>query len=104
MMDPKQEALKCALKKMFSDSHFNICSIDKLLTLTNTIKDKELYNILSSIHCVSWDSMTPEFRDWVFLKVVTMFNGNGFNLSEVDFKDFNNSPALPLIHFNNSLI
>ncbi len=89
-MDPKQEACKVALKKMFEGSHFDICTILNLAKLTNTIADRETMATLQAIHCCNWTDMTPEFRNWVFETVLTMFSSNGFNLNKIDFKSNNN--------------
>jgi hypothetical protein len=84
--DPNLEALKIAIKKLFTDSHFSICTIDKLLEMRLIIPNKENYKIMSSVHCVDYKEMSPEFRQWLFNSVVEMFDVDTveFDLGVVD--------------------
>jgi len=84
-MDPKKEAVKLAIKKLFTDSSFSICAVDKIAKLTNSIPDKDTYEIMSTVHCVSYSEMKPEFRKWLFSSVLSMCSGNGFEITETDF-------------------
>ena len=52
MNDIDREIIKTSLQKMFNDTYFNICAIDKCAKVGNIIIDKDTYNRLSSLHCV----------------------------------------------------
>ena len=86
-MNPKETAVKLALKKMFSERYFSICVIDALCSLTNTIPDSETYKIFKAIHCVEYGSMDPDFRRWLFDAVIKMFNSDGFDLAIIESMD-----------------
>lgn len=83
-MNPKEIALKIALKKVFKDTTFSICDINNCLELTETIPDPNIMKILRSIHCSKYAEMPPEFRNWLFTTVIHMFSANGFNLEDID--------------------
>lgn len=72
-------AAKAALKKMFEDTHFSICTIDKLLKLTGCIPDKKDYQALNALHCVHYSDMDKDLRQMVYLKSLQMFDNEGFD-------------------------
>lgn len=84
-MNPKEETVKVALKKLFKeDGHFSICAIDNLLKVTGTIPDPETYKMLNAVHCVNYRDMSGEYRGWLFKTVMTMFVDNGFPVEIID--------------------
>ncbi len=84
--NPNLEALKIAIKKLFTDSHFSICTIDHLLKMRGLIADKEVYNIMASVHCADYKQMSSEFRQWLFNATIEMFDVDNveFDLGLVD--------------------
>ena len=80
----EKEVIKTALKKMFKENHFNICTIDKCLKISNTIPDKSVYNNMSALHCVNYSEMSNDLRKWLFENVILLFNNNGFDFSIFD--------------------
>ena len=84
MENLEKEVIKTALKKMFKESHFNICTIDKCLKISNTIPDKSIYNNMSALHCVYYSEMSEDLRKWLFENVILLFNNNGFDFSIFD--------------------
>jgi hypothetical protein len=87
MENLEKEVLKTALKKMFKDGHFSICTIDKCLKLSNTIPDKKIYENMSALHCINYSDMSDGLRKWLFENTLLMFNGNGFDLSVFDIME-----------------
>lgn len=87
MENLEKEVLKTALRKMFKDGHFSICTIDKCLKLSNTIADKKIYESMSALHCVKYSDMSEDLRKWLFENTLLMFNGNGFDLSVFDIME-----------------
>lgn len=83
-MNPKEETVKLALKKLFNASYFDICIINNLLQLTNTLPDGDTYKMLNSIHCVNYSTMSKEYRSWLFDTVVSMFKFDGFELNKIN--------------------
>lgn len=53
-------AAKAALQKMIKDGHISICTIDQILKMTGGIPDRRDYEILHTLHCVSFKDMQPE--------------------------------------------
>ena len=84
MENLEKEVIKTALKKMFKENYFSICTIDKCLKISNTIPDKSVYSNMNALHCVSYSEMSEELRKWLFENVILMFNNNGFDLSIFD--------------------
>ena len=84
MENLEKEVIKTALKKMFKENHFSICTIDKCLKISNTIPDKSVYNNMSALHCVSYSEMSEDLRKWLFENVVLLFNNTGFDFSIFD--------------------
>ena len=84
MENLEKEVIKTALKKMFKESHFNICTIDKCLKISNTIPDKFVYNNMSALHCVNYSEMSEDLRKWLFENVILLFNNNRFDFSIFD--------------------
>lgn len=76
--NPKIEALKVALKKLFKESHFSICTIDNLLKMMGKTPDPELYKIMQSIHCADYKDMTPEFKRFLFISIVDLFGADTY--------------------------
>jgi hypothetical protein len=85
--NPQLTALKLALKKMFQGNHFSICTIDSCLKLTGAIPNKEVYKIMSTIHCVDFKEMEPDFRQWIFEQSILMFQANGFDFNKFEILD-----------------
>ena len=64
MDDFQQEAVRMAVDDMFNgSSHFSICDVDKIGKMlgTNPQSHPE-YKFLSSIHCVHYTDMKPDFK------------------------------------------
>jgi disulfide oxidoreductase YuzD len=80
----KQQAIKTALKQMFSNQSFSICTIDDLIKLTNVVPDAKVYRIMHTQHCIKYSEMPKELREWLYLESVKMFAGEGFDLSIID--------------------
>ena len=84
--NPSLEALKVALKKLFTDSHFSICTIDKLVEMRRIVPDRSVYQIMASVHCADYKQMSPEFRQWLFQATIDMFDVDSveFDFENVD--------------------
>jgi hypothetical protein len=67
-----ETAIKLALKKMFSDSHFSICTIDSCLKLIGIVPDKDIYQIMQTVHCVQYKEMDNDFRQWLIEQSIFM--------------------------------
>ncbi len=56
-------AAEAALKKMLSDKHFSICTMDKIVDMLGIKPDKEAYDILSTLHCIDYSAMRRELLE-----------------------------------------
>lgn len=83
-MDVKATVVKIALKKMFKDGHFDICTIDKCLRISGGIKNLETYNIMSALHCIDYGDMEEDMRQWLVAASIDMVTSRGFDLSVFD--------------------
>jgi hypothetical protein len=81
--DFEQQAVMVALKKMFTGTHFDICTVDNCLKITGAIPPRKDYDALHAIHCVHWADMPPDFRAAVFAKTMALFAHDGFPLERL---------------------
>jgi len=83
-MNVQNEVLKTAIKKMFNDRHFDICTIGDLLKMTGSIPNPDTFNKMNALHCVNYSDMSKELRDWLYRETLNMFAPNGFDKSLID--------------------
>lgn len=87
--NPQLTALKLALKKMFTENYFSVSIIDSCLKLTGAIPNKEVYNIMHTVHCVNFKDMDEDFRKWLFEQSILMFQSNKFDFNKFEILDEN---------------
>jgi len=63
-----------SIAKMFKDSHFSICTIDKCMKVLNVKPEQKVYNQLSALHCVDYSDMSDELLKEVQNMVREIFN------------------------------
>lgn len=61
--DLKTIAALTALNHMLRENHFSVCTIDRVAKMLNVQPRGEAYNILASLHCISYGNMPAELRD-----------------------------------------
>lgn len=61
--ETKQLVVKQAVKKLFEDRHFSICTLDRAIDLIGARQGGEAYKMLHTLHCVDYDKMPPELRE-----------------------------------------
>ncbi len=79
-MDTNQLAAQSALRKMFDQGHFSICTIDTILKALNRIAEPAAHNTLSMLHCVSYRDMPPELREKLPDLIKRALGDVGFNI------------------------
>ena len=52
-----------ALDKFFSDSFLNISQLRDVMSALEIPQDSEAFNLLRTLHCVSYKKMSPELRE-----------------------------------------
>ena len=67
--ETKQLVVQAAIEHLFTERHFSICALDKLIDLTGAQRDSDAYRLLQPLHCVTWSRMDPALRAQVPLLV-----------------------------------
>jgi hypothetical protein len=63
-----------SLQKMIkSKNHFSVCVIRECAELCDLCIPKERMNVYSSIHCMDWNEMTPEYRQIITAMILDDF-------------------------------
>lgn len=60
-------------KMMQPDAMFYVCDVRKCAEIAGIHISKERLDIHSSIHCMKWSEMTPEFRQQIMAMVLDDF-------------------------------
>ena len=67
--ETKRLVVEVAINRLFTERHFSICSLDKLIELTGAQHGSDAYRLLRPLHCMDWADMPPELRERVPLLV-----------------------------------
>lgn len=74
--DVQTQTVAHSLQKMFKpSSHFSVCCIRSNAELCCIIIPSERMNVYSSIHCMDWNDMLPDFRMMITAMVLDDFRG-----------------------------
>lgn len=63
MPETQQLVLRAATRKLFDNSFFSICTVDKLMKLVGTNARTPAYTQLSALHCVNYADMPKDLRE-----------------------------------------
>lgn len=58
----KQLVVKTALDRLFTDKHFSVCTIDRVLEVLGRNRNTEAYKQLHALHCVDYSAMPEELK------------------------------------------
>lgn len=73
----KGQASLSVLKNITQNKKFfSICEIDALAKMNNIIFSVEHREFMSSLHCIQWDEMHPDTREYLFALLIDYFKGN----------------------------
>ena len=61
--DTKLLVVGTALRKMFKQGHFSICTVDSCLEVLGIARGGETYRQLHALHCVDYADMPRELAD-----------------------------------------
>ena len=87
----QQGAVEAALKKLFSQSYFDICTINKIgETIGVNPKQSPNYSALSLLHCVNYSDMPSHVKNELPNIVVEVL-APGNSISRLNFKDMANT-------------
>ncbi len=63
-----------ALQKMFkTDNHFSVCAIRSCIDVAQIHISEERMSIYSSIHCMNWSEMLPDYRQMITAMILDDF-------------------------------
>lgn len=72
----KGQVTLSALKNMFEDNHFSVCKVKELAKQNDVHISSEHMQMFSSLHCVAWNEMHEQTREYVFAILIEYFRGN----------------------------
>ncbi|WP_454752197.1 hypothetical protein [Cupriavidus necator] len=75
MTDLEQKAIEAALRKMFAQGHFSICTIDTCLKLLGIPQGGKSYQLLHTLHCVSYADMDRDLAQAIPGLIADLFQG-----------------------------
>lgn len=64
------------IKKMTDRGYFDVCSVDNLADMNNIIIEGERYKLFRSLHCVHFDQMHQDTKEYVMACLIDTFKGN----------------------------
>lgn len=81
MTDLTKMVIATAMRKMFEQRHFDICTVDQCLKVAGIIPPKQTYELLRTLHCVDYGAMPRELAE----KIPSMLNEcfSGLNIEEL---------------------
>lgn len=80
----KQQAIQVALRKMFDNKYFDVCTFDKCVTLAGVLVPTEIKRFLDPLHCVYFSDMPKELRGAVIEAITITLGQDRFDLSFID--------------------
>ena len=94
----KEECVIIGLKKLFTDSFFSMCTLDKLTSATGIQISTNDRNCLSLLHCVNYGDMKKEVRQSLFeliLGYLILPEYKGFDTKAIELLEFNGIFKVP---------
>ena len=74
-------AARAALKKMTLNGYLCICTIDNILKMSGGIPRADDYQILRTLHCVSFSEMDPELLRGLPLLIKRVLESEGMDFT-----------------------
>ncbi|WP_316150488.1 hypothetical protein [Cupriavidus sp. BIC8F] len=75
----EQHAIEAALRKMFAQGYFSICTIDSCLKLLGIPQGGKTYQLLHTLHCVHFADMDRDLAQAVPGMLAELFQGVSFD-------------------------
>jgi hypothetical protein len=72
----KGQATLSAIKNIFEKKFFSVCDLDEMTRMNEVSIPKEDIDFFRTLHCVYFEDMTQETREYLFAKYVNIFRGN----------------------------
>lgn len=72
----KGQVALSVLKNMMEKDYFDVCRVDSLAKMNEVTISAEHRQLYGSMHCIYWNQMHPETRDYIMATLVDYFRGN----------------------------
>ncbi len=80
----KLESIQVALKKMFKDGYFCICTFDKCVKLAGVKVNPEIKEFLDPMHCAHFDTMSEELKAGIMEAISITLSQKKLDFSFID--------------------
>lgn len=73
----KGQAVLSVLKNLTQNKdHFNVCAVERLAKMSEVIFSEEHQELFHSLHCINWNEMHPDTREYLVATLIHYFRGN----------------------------
>ena len=73
----KGQTVLSVLKNLTQNStHFSVCAVDKLAKMNEVVISEEHQELFNSLHCIHWNEMHQETREYLVATLIHYFRGN----------------------------
>jgi len=73
----KGQAVLSVLKNLTQNKeYFDICGVNKLASMNEVIFSKEHQELFQTLHCIHWNEMHQDTREYLVAILVDYFKGN----------------------------
>ena len=69
----KGKATISILAQLQNNRYFDICAIKEAAELNDIVIPYDLKNFMSSLHCVDYNKMPTELREYLFASIIKLF-------------------------------
>jgi hypothetical protein len=80
----KMMAAQAALRKMVEGDYFSISVIDRITQMLDVKPDRDAYQVLHTLHCVSYNQMPPELLKQLPELIHKVLTSQAFEASRIN--------------------
>ncbi|MFI8479683.1 hypothetical protein ACIGCM_03840 [Pseudomonas sp. NPDC078700] len=94
-MNLQMMAAEAALRKMIDQSYFDICTLDKIISMLSIKPNADAYSILHTLHCVHYNQMPRELFEALPQLIAKVLQSPSFDSSRINIAQ--NGSALRIV-------
>lgn len=83
LRESKLKIAEVAMQDMLKSRSFSICTVDNCCRMLNIHPNKEMYDMLSALHCVDFGAMGSEVKNIVKLCCMSIFSEEPFDATGI---------------------
>jgi hypothetical protein len=72
----KGQATMSCMKNLLENGHFSVCKVNDMAKMNDVLFSSEHKALFQSLHCVDWNDIYPETREYVAALLFDYFRGN----------------------------